>query len=171
MSERSLAIGTRGSPLALWQASWVAEQLARAGVKCRVVTIATRGDIEADAPVESIGPFGVFTKELQKALLDGRIDLAVHSLKDLPTEPIKGTVLAAVPPRESPRDALFQRVEKPSNNCHQARASQPAACGVKASCCTYGPISRWSPCAAMWTRACRNCAMGSSMRWCWPKRG
>lgn len=107
MNDRSLAIGTRGSPLALWQASWVAEQLTQRGVKCHIVTIATRGDLRTDVPVEAIGPFGVFTKELQKALLDGRIDLAVHSLKDLPTEPSKGTVLAAVPPRESPFDALI----------------------------------------------------------------
>src|SRR3954466_11092372 len=99
-----LRIGTRGSPLALWQANWVAEQLAKAGGISQVVTIASRGDRQPDSPIADIGTDGVFTKELQKALLDGRIDVAVHSLKDLPTAAVKGLTLAAVPQRESPGD-------------------------------------------------------------------
>lgn len=104
-----LHIGTRGSELASWQANWVAERLRAMGVRCKLVTISTRGDAQQDRPIETIGTQGVFTKELQKALLDGRIDLSVHSLKDLPTEPVKSLVLAGVPERESPLDVLVSR--------------------------------------------------------------
>ena len=74
-------IGTRGSKSAMWQASWVAEQLAARGVQSDLITISTRGDQQPEGSVASLGSDGVFTKELQKALLDGRIDVAVHSLK------------------------------------------------------------------------------------------
>jgi hydroxymethylbilane synthase len=109
---RTLRIGTRGSALALWQANWVAIRLAEFGTKCEVVTVVTRGDQQAEAPLESLGTEGVFTKELQKWLLDGRIDVAVHSLKDLPTDVVKGLGLAAVPARESPFDVLVSREGK-----------------------------------------------------------
>jgi hydroxymethylbilane synthase len=105
----SIRIGTRGSKLAIWQANWVAEQLAARGIPSELVTISTRGDQQPDGLVASLGSDGVFTKELQKALLDGRIDVAVHSLKDLPTDPVEGIVLAAVPIRESPFDVLVSR--------------------------------------------------------------
>jgi len=101
-----LAIGTRGSQLALRQARWVAERLAEAGEPSRLEIIRTTGDKIADAPLARIGGKGLFTKEIEEALLEGRIDLAVHSLKDLPTELPAGLRLAAVPPREDPRDAL-----------------------------------------------------------------
>jgi hydroxymethylbilane synthase len=106
MNPAVLRIGTRGSKLALWQADWVAKRLEVAGFKSELVTIATRGDREPAGPIAALGGEGVFTKELQKAVLDGRIDLAVHSLKDLPTEEAKGLALAAVPLRDSPHDAL-----------------------------------------------------------------
>lgn len=109
MSQSTIRIGTRGSELASWQANWVAERLRASGVACELVVIATRGDVQQEQPIEAIGTQGVFTKELQKALLDGRIDVCVHSLKDLPTEPIKSLVLAAVPERESPQDVLVSR--------------------------------------------------------------
>lgn len=109
MNRSVLRIGTRGSKLALWQAEWVVKRLELAGVKSEVVTIATRGDRESAGPIAALGGEGVFTKELQKAVLDGRIDLAVHSLKDLPTEEVKGLALAAVPLRDSPHDALVSR--------------------------------------------------------------
>src|SRR4051812_19519984 len=104
-----LRIGTRGSALALWQANWVQQQLEDVGIPSEVIKIASRGDLQPDVPISSIGGDGVFTKELQKALLDGRIDVAVHSLKDLPTEEVKGLTLAAVPQRESPGDVLVSR--------------------------------------------------------------
>jgi hydroxymethylbilane synthase len=99
-------IGTRSSPLARWQANWVADQLRARGHDIELVPIATAGDANQQGPIGEIGTSGVFTKELQRALLDSRIDLAVHSLKDLPTEPVSGLVLAAVPQRESTADVL-----------------------------------------------------------------
>ena len=105
----SVRIGTRGSKLAIWQANWVAQQLAVRGVPSELVTISTRGDQQPEGSVAAFGIDGVFTKELQKALLDGRIDVAVHSLKDLPTDPVEGLILAAVPTRESPFDVLVSR--------------------------------------------------------------
>lgn len=101
-----LVIASRGSLLALWQARWVQEQLAAAGHECRIEIIKTTGDKITDVPLAKVGTKGLFTKEIEEALLDGRADLAVHSLKDLPTELPAGLVLAAVPEREDARDAV-----------------------------------------------------------------
>lgn len=101
-----LRLGTRGSPLARWQADHVAARLASLGIDVEMVHITTQGDVKS-GPLGEIGGQGLFTKEIQRALLDGRIDLAVHSLKDLPTEEVPELVLAAVPERESPGDALL----------------------------------------------------------------
>src|SRR6204780_995929 len=101
-----LVIASRGSQLALWQANWVAGQLAQAGLASRIEIIKTTGDKIADVPLAKVGVKGLFTKEIEEALLDGRIDLAIHSLKDLPTEVPAGLMLAAVPEREDPRDAM-----------------------------------------------------------------
>ncbi len=98
-------IGSRGSKLALWQARWVEAQLPDA----EIVIIKTTGDKITDVALSRVGSKGLFTKEIEEALLDGRADLAVHSLKDLPTELPEGLVLAAVPEREDPRDALVGR--------------------------------------------------------------
>jgi hydroxymethylbilane synthase len=104
-----LVIASRGSQLALWQARWVSSQLAAAGQECRIEIIKTTGDKITDVPLAKVGTKGLFTKEIEEALLDGRADLAVHSLKDLPTELPEGLVLAAVPEREDPRDAVVGR--------------------------------------------------------------
>jgi hydroxymethylbilane synthase len=104
-----LRIGSRDSKLARWQADWVVERLRSLGQAVEVVEINTSGDIEQKVTVASIGSPGIFTKEIQRAVLEGDVDLAVHSLKDLPTEPVAGLHLAAVPPRESPADALVAR--------------------------------------------------------------
>jgi hydroxymethylbilane synthase len=101
-----LVIASRGSQLALWQARWVAAQLSAAGHQCRIEIIKTTGDKITDVPLAKVGTKGLFTKEIEEALLDGRAHLAVHSLKDLPTELPEGLVLAAVPEREDPRDAV-----------------------------------------------------------------
>jgi hydroxymethylbilane synthase len=99
-------IGTRGSALALWQANHVREALgATCGVESAIVVVKTSGD-KTSAPVEQIGVIGVFTKELEDALLDGRADLAVHSMKDVPTEFSELCRVATVFQREDPRDAL-----------------------------------------------------------------
>ncbi len=101
-----LVIASRGSQLALWQAHWVEAQLTALGQECRIEIIKTTGDKITDVPLAKVGGKGLFTKEIEEALLDGRADLAVHSLKDLPTELPEGLVLAAVPEREDPRDAV-----------------------------------------------------------------
>jgi hydroxymethylbilane synthase len=110
---RKFRLGTRASPLARWQAEWVAVQLRALGCDVRLVPISTRGDERQTGPIGEIGGGqGVFTKELQRALLRDEIDLAVHSLKDLPTDPVTGLVLAAVPPRGPAGDALVARSVK-----------------------------------------------------------
>jgi hydroxymethylbilane synthase len=102
-----LRIGTRGSALALWQANHAREALDKScGVATEIVVIKTSGDRFAQAPVEQIGVIGVFTKELEDALLDGRADLAVHSMKDLPTDFSAACKIVTVFKREDPRDAL-----------------------------------------------------------------
>ncbi|CAK9067831.1 Porphobilinogen deaminase (PBG) (Hydroxymethylbilane synthase) (HMBS) (Pre-uroporphyrinogen synthase) [Durusdinium trenchii] len=109
-TSKKIRIGTRASALARWQAEWVAAELkSRAGVEVELVPISTAGDRQQQGPIGSIGTQGVFTKEIQKALLDDRVDVAVHSLKDLPTDQVEGLMLGAVPPRESPGDALVCR--------------------------------------------------------------
>jgi hydroxymethylbilane synthase len=111
----TLRIGTRGSQLARWQADWVAAQLSAAGVPVELVMITTQGDARQTGPIGALGGQGVFTKEIQQALLDDRVDLAVHSLKDLPTDSVEGLSLAAVPPRESVADVLVTREAPPSD--------------------------------------------------------
>lgn len=106
---KPLRLGTRASALARWQADWVAAQLQAQGIAVELVHITTQGDAEQRDPIGNLGSPGVFTKEIQKALLDERVDLAVHSLKDLPTEPIAGLCLAAVPARETTADVLISR--------------------------------------------------------------
>ena len=105
-TNKPLRIGTRGSKLARWQADWVAAELSRLGTSVEIVEISTQGDREQAGPLSSLGGEGVFTKEIQRALLANEVDLAVHSLKDLPTEPVAGLVLGAVPTRASTADAL-----------------------------------------------------------------
>ena len=101
-----LRLGTRGSTLARWQANWTAEQLRTWGVAVEIIVIHTSGDLIQGESIINIGAQGVFTKEIQRALLQNKIDIAIHSLKDLPTEPVAGLSLVAVPKRESYRDAF-----------------------------------------------------------------
>ena len=101
-----LVIGSRGSQLALWQAHYVQRRLEARGFQTRVETISTTGDRITDVPLAKVGGKGLFTKEIEEALLDGRIDLAVHSLKDLPTELPDGLTIAATPEREHPNDVM-----------------------------------------------------------------
>lgn len=105
---KPIRIGTRGSTLAVAQAGWVREKLEERypGLKVEIITIKTSGDRFLDSSLTAIGGKGVFVKEIEEALLRREIDLAVHSMKDLPTEIAPGLTLAAVPEREDPRDAL-----------------------------------------------------------------
>jgi hydroxymethylbilane synthase len=106
-----LTIGTRGSALALWQARYVAAEIEKShpGIKVEFRTIKTRGDKILDTPLAKIGGKGLFTKEIEDALLDGTVDLAVHSLKDLPTDLPGGLHVAAIMKREDPRDVFISR--------------------------------------------------------------
>jgi hydroxymethylbilane synthase len=114
MSSTVLKLGTRGSALALWQANWVKAELERRlqDLSIELVPIKTTGDKILDVPLAKIGGKGLFTKELDEALLDRRIDLAVHSLKDVPFQLSDGIDLAAVPEREDPRDAFISNGPK-----------------------------------------------------------
>jgi len=105
---RTLRVATRGSPLALWQTGRVVELVAAlpGAPRCAPLVVRTTGDALSDVPVAQLGGQGAFVKEVQAAVLDGRADLAVHSAKDLPSATPPGLVLACVPERADPRDAL-----------------------------------------------------------------
>ncbi len=107
-SRRMIRIGTRGSRLARWQADWVAERLRELESEAEIVIveIKTQGDQDRSSPLAAIGGTGLFTKEIQRAVIREEVDLAVHSLKDLPTRTPEELVLAAIPEREDPGDAL-----------------------------------------------------------------
>jgi hydroxymethylbilane synthase len=108
-TKRVIRVGTRGSQLAVTQAGHVVKQLRALGNLVEVVTISTQGDVRTQTPIARIGGDGVFVRELERALLDGTIDVAVHSLKDLPTAETPGLALASIPRRASPFDALVTR--------------------------------------------------------------
>lgn len=104
-----IVIGSRGSQLALWQARHIAARLAELGAETRIEIIKTTGDRILDVPLAKVGGKGLFTKEIEEALLARTIDIAVHSLKDVPSELPAGLTLSAIPEREDPRDALVGR--------------------------------------------------------------
>jgi hydroxymethylbilane synthase len=105
----TLRIATRRSPLALWQAEWVRAALIQHHPQLTVelLPLATSGDLHLATPLAEIGGKGLFVKELEQALLDGRADIAVHSMKDVPAEFPAGLALAAIPKRQDPRDAFI----------------------------------------------------------------
>lgn len=127
-NSRVLRLGARGSALARWQAEWVAGRLRglHAGLDVEIVEIKTHGDRDLKTPLAAIGGAGLFTKEIQRAILDGAIDLAVHSLKDLPTRNPEELMLAAVTPREDASDALIAPA-------HRTLAALPAGARVGTS--------------------------------------
>ena len=104
-----LVVGTRGSNLALVQTNWVVDQFKKEnpGVEFEVKIIKTKGDLIKDLPLDKIGDKGLFVKEIEKSLLDGEIDMAVHSMKDMPSYLPEGLKFAHSPKREDPRDALI----------------------------------------------------------------
>jgi hydroxymethylbilane synthase len=104
-----ITIGSRGSQLALWQARWVESQLTSLGEPCRIEIIRTTGDRISDVPLAKVGTKGLFTKEIEDALLAGAVDVAVHSLKDMPTDLPAGLTLQAIPEREDVYDAMVGR--------------------------------------------------------------
>ena len=128
---RSLVIGSRGSKLALWQAEQARERLLLLNpqIDIRIQIIKTTGDVKSD-PLSVIGGKGVFTKELEDALLDGRIDLAVHSLKDLPTILPDGLTISAICEREDARDALVLRSDLPIEDSSLLNLPESAVVGT-----------------------------------------
>ncbi len=105
---KTLTIATRGSRLALWQAEHIKARLEeRHGLICELLVLKTRGDVILDVPLSKVGGKGLFVKEIEEALLDGRADLAVHSMKDVPMQLPEGLVLGATPKRENPADLLL----------------------------------------------------------------
>ena len=111
MVSHEIRIGTRGSQLALFQANWVKERLLQRNpdLKITLTVIKTTGDKIQDAPLAKMGGKGLFVKEIEEALLEERVDLAVHSIKDVPTEFPEGLHLAAITKREDPRDVFISR--------------------------------------------------------------
>ena len=105
----TLRLGTRRSALATTQSTWVADRLRALGHEVELVEITTEGDRDRTTPLATMGGTGVFVSALREALREGSVDLAVHSLKDLPTTPEDDLVVAAIPTREDPRDALVAR--------------------------------------------------------------
>lgn len=105
---KQVKIGTRGSRLALVQAHAIARSLGESNpdLELTVEIVRTKGDIIKDVPLSQVGGQGFFVKELESALLEGEVDLAVHSAKDLPTKLAEGLYLSAVTKREDPRDCL-----------------------------------------------------------------
>lgn len=101
-----IRIGTRKSKLALWQANYIADKLKERGIQAQLVKITTQGDKILDTPLAKIGGKGLFVKEIEEAMLKGEIDIAVHSLKDVPTNLPQGLDIVAVPVREDPSDAF-----------------------------------------------------------------
>ena len=109
MKNRKIIIGTRASKLALWQAEWVKSELERLypGIKVELNKIKTTGDKILDVPLAKVGGKGLFVKEIEEAMLRGEADIAVHSMKDVPTEFPEGLHLAVICKREDPRDAFI----------------------------------------------------------------
>jgi len=128
----NLVIGSRGSKLALWQSEWVKARLEALDprVSVRIEIFKTSGDVMRDVPLASIGGQGAFTKELELALLDRRADVAVHSLKDLPTIIPEGLAITATPEREDPRDALVLRADTDARNASLKNLSEGATVGT-----------------------------------------
>ena len=169
-STASFRIGTRGSPLALVQARMVRSRLAMAaglnekGIE--LVVIRTTGDIIQDRSLAEEGGKGLFTKEIEEALLDRRIDLAVHSAKDMPTFLPKGLVLAACLEREDPRDVFISRRAR-SPSCRAAQVLELRRRGGRQLPGAPGPIWLWRRCEVMLKHDCANSTPAKLMQSCW----
>ena len=138
MTESSLRIATRKSPLALWQANHVREALLarNPGLKVELLTMTTQGDKILDTPLAKVGGKGLFVKELELGMLEGRADLAVHSMKDVPVEFPDRLGLAAVLPREDPRDVLisnrFSSIDELPDGARVGTSSLRRQCQLRA---------------------------------------
>ncbi|HXG00438.1 MAG TPA: hydroxymethylbilane synthase [Bacteroidota bacterium] len=137
MNSRRVVIGSRGSELALWQARWIQQRLQERfdDLEVTITIIKTTGDRILDAPLSKIGDKGLFTREIEAALLRGEIDLAVHSLKDLPTRLPDGLVLGAVTEREDVRDVFIPHPKNPTRTLlSQSEGAQIATGSLRRKC-------------------------------------
>ena len=121
MAGGTITIGTRGSQLALWQANWAKHAISshHPDLTIELAIIKTKGDKILDVPLAKVGGKGLFVKEIEEALLDGRIDLAVHSMKDMPADIPDGLCIGAIPEREEARDVLITRSGLPMDRLKQ----------------------------------------------------
>lgn len=145
MKNVRLKLGTRGSKLALWQANWVREQLMNRnpGLAIEVVTITTHGDRDQIHPLEEMGKTGLFVKEIERALQDGRIDFAVHSAKDLPSQLPPDVALMAFTEREDPRDVLLSKNGRPLKKLPVGSRLATGSLRRKAQLLAYRPDLRF----------------------------
>lgn len=136
----TLRIGTRGSQLALWQARTVAARLeaAHPGLTCEIVVIRTSGDRLGEAPLSEAGGKRLFVREIEEALLDGRVDMAVHSAKDMPVAAVDGLIVAAVLPREEPWDAIVLPAGAPGPSIAPDAADASGAVGTSGAAAAPG---------------------------------
>jgi hydroxymethylbilane synthase len=155
---RRIVIASRESALALWQARHVAARLAALYPRTEIgiLGLTTEGDRRLDASLAKIGGKGLFIKELEEALLSGRADIAVHSVKDLPMTLAREFALAAVSEREDPRDAFVSG--------RHADLSAPPACAANASCGRGTRVCGSSPCAATSPPGCGSSTRATTMR-------
>ncbi|EIN5961185.1 hydroxymethylbilane synthase [Vibrio cholerae] len=139
MTETPIRIATRQSPLALWQANYVKDALMEAhpGLQVELVTMVTRGDVILDTPLAKVGGKGLFVKELEIAMLEGRADLAVHSMKDVPVDFPDGLGLVTICEREDPRDAFvsntYAKIEDLPSGAIVGTCSLRRQCQLKAA--------------------------------------
>lgn len=139
MTETPIRIATRQSPLALWQANYVKDALmaAHPGLQVELVTMVTRGDVILDTPLAKVGGKGLFVKELEIAMLEGRADLAVHSMKDVPVDFPDGLGLVTICKREDPRDAFvsntYAKIEDLPSGAIVGTCSLRRQCQLKAA--------------------------------------
>jgi hydroxymethylbilane synthase len=147
MADGTITIGTRGSQLALWQANWVKRSLNRhhPDLTIELVIIKTKGDKILDVPLAKVGGKGLFVKEIEEALLDRRIDLAVHSMKDMPADIPVGLCIGAIPEREEPRDVLITRSGLPLNRLGQGARIGTSSLRRSAQLLRYRPDVRIVP--------------------------
>ena len=167
---RPVVIGSRGSKLALWQAEQARQRLRsiHPQLEINIEIIKTTGDVKSD-PLSVIGGKGVFTKELEDALLDGRIDMAVHSLKDLPTILPDGLAISAICEREDARDALVLRADMRRSmlRCRVCQSVRLWARRVKDVCRSLrrcGAMLKLGICEATLIRGFENSTRGSMTR-------
>ena len=164
-SSDTIRLGSRGSPLALWQTRWVAQALLQQhpGLRTEVVVIRTSGDRNRRDPLSQLGGKGLFVKEIEAALAHRQIDLAVHSMKDMPTELPPGLHFGAIPKRAEVRDAFVGREGRQLAGPRRRGALAREACAARRNCWSATRACNCATFAAMWTRGCASCTQARPM--------